>query len=374
MSTETSAQVTALAKPGVQKLHPYQAGKPIEELERELGIKGAVKLASNENPLGISPVARQAVEKELVNGARYPDGNGYYLKRRLAEKLLVSEAQLTLGNGSNDILELVARAFLTPEHNAVISQHAFIVYKLAVTEQQSELREVPAVDWGHDLLAMATAVDENTRVMYIANPNNPTGTWSGLAEIEQLLDTVPDTVIVVVDEAYFEYVDKMDYQSALTLLPDHPNLIVTRTFSKAYGLAALRAGYAVSHPAVANLLNRLRQPFNVNSLALAAAEAVLDDEQYLKKSVEVNHQGYAQLSAGFDGLGLHYVPSAGTFIAVEIENAAEVYQLLLKEGVIVRPVDIYGMPGHLRISIGLFEENRRCLDAMARVLSRGGQH
>ena len=371
-----SLDAKALAKPGVLQLQPYQPGKPVEELERELGVRDAVKLASNENPLGMSESAKQAVVKELAKGTRYPDGNGFYLKRRLAEKLSteklsITQDQLTLGNGSNDILELIARAFVGAEHNAVMSQHGFIVYNLVIVEQEAELRVVPAKNWGHDLEAMAAAVDEQTRVMFIANPNNPTGTWLGIAEIEALLNRVPDTVIVVVDEAYFEYVDKPEYHSALSLLEKHPNLIVARTFSKAYGLASLRIGYSVSHPDIADLLNRLRQPFNVNSLALAAAEAVLADNEYMQNSVEINNQGYTQLTKGFDKLGLSYIPSAGNFIAVAVPNADEVYQALLMQGVIVCSVGIYEMPDHLRVSIGRPDENQRCLDALARVLDDG---
>jgi histidinol-phosphate aminotransferase len=368
MSNDIHAQLLALAKSGVQQLQPYQPGKPVEELERELGIEGAVKLASNENPLGISEVAKGAAIQSLAEGARYPDGSGYYLKRRLASQLQVDTTQLTLGNGSNDILELVARAFLSSEHNAVISQHAFVVYKLAITEQQAEMREIPARNWGHDLAAMAAAVDENTRVMYVANPNNPTGTWNSFDEIKTLLDSVPASVIVVIDEAYFEYVDKPEYASALALVSQYPNLIVTRTFSKAYGLAALRTGYSVSHPAVADLLNRLRQPFNVNSAALAAADAVLQDQDYLQRSIEINRVGYEQLAAGFDALSLPYIPSAGNFIAVEVGDAPAVYQELLKQGVIVRPVGLYDMPQHLRVSIGLPEENERCLAALKNII------
>lgn len=358
----------ALALPGIRQLQPYQPGKPVEELERELGIEGAIKLASNENPLGMSELAKQAIVQALAEGSRYPDGSGFYLKRRLVELLSINEDQLVLGNGSNDVLELLARTFLEPCHNAVVSQHAFVMYNLIVTAQGADVRTVPALNWGHDLNAMAAAVDKNTRLMFIANPNNPTGTWVSLADIETLLETLPVTVIVVLDEAYFEYVDLPEYGSALTLLSRYPNLVVTRTFSKAYGLASLRAGYSVSHPDIAGLLNRLRQPFNVNSLALVAAEAILDDSEYLANSIAVNQQGYEQLTTGFEKLGLEYIASAGNFIAVEVPNTLEVYQALLQKGVIVRPIGIYEMPNHLRISIGRPDENQRCLDALARIL------
>jgi len=367
-----SMDLKSLALPGVQHLQPYQGGKPVEELERELGIAGAIKLASNENPLGLSPLARSAIDRVLTEGARYPDGNGYYLKSALAERLGVNSNQLTLGNGSNDVLELLARGFLGAQHNAVISEHAFVVYQLAITAQNARAVIVPAKNWGHDLASMAEAVDEHTRLLFIANPNNPTGTWVPLAEVETLLNRLPEHVLVVLDEAYFEYVDEPGYGSALTLLDRYPNLVVTRTFSKAYGLASLRVGYAVSHPDVADILNRLRQPFNVNGLALAAARAVLDDDEYLQKSIELNRRGYEQLTAGFEALGLDYIPSAGNFVAVQVPGDAEsLYQALLHRGVIVRPIGLYGLPNHLRVSIGLPEENRRFLDTLADLLNDG---
>ena len=366
----------SLALPGVQHLKPYQGGKPIEELERELGIQGAIKLASNENPLGLSSVARKAIEATLVDGARYPDGNGFYLKCKLAEKYAVNPDQLTLGNGSNDVLDLLARGFLGAEHNAVFSQHAFVVYQLAVTAQGASSIVVPAQNWGHDLLAMADAVDDDTRLIFIANPNNPTGTWVGLGEIEDLMAKVPEQVLVVIDEAYYEYASNKyegqpEYGSAVALQSRYPNLVVTRTFSKAYGLASLRVGYGISHPDVADILNRIRQPFNINSMALAAAVAVLDDKDYLNQSVEINQQGYQQLTFGFNQLGLSFIPSAGNFVAVEVPDALVLYQKLLERGVIVRPIGLYDMPNHLRISIGLPEENQRFLDALTELLKLG---
>lgn len=367
-----SVDLKGLALPGVQHLQPYQGGKPVEELERELGISGAIKLASNENPLGLSAAARAAIEKALKDGARYPDGNGFYLKSKLAARLGVDAKQITLGNGSNDVLELLARGFLGAQHNAVVSEHAFIVYQLAITAQNAKAVIVPARNWGHDLAAMAEVVDENTRLLFVANPNNPTGTWATFDEIEDLLQRVPGHVLVVLDEAYCEYVTEANYGSGLTLIDRYPNLVVTRTFSKAYGLAALRVGYAVSHPDVADILNRLRQPFNVNGLALAAAQAVLDDADYLQKSIELNRKGYEQLTAGFEQLGLAYIPSAGNFVAVQIPgDAAAMYQALLRKGVIVRPIALYGMPNHLRVSIGLPEENSRFLDALGQLLNDG---
>ena len=362
----------SLALPGVQHLKPYQGGKPIEELERELGIQGAIKLASNENPLGLSPVARKAIEATLIDGARYPDGNGYYLKCKLSEKLGVSPNQLTLGNGSNDVLDLLARGFLNAEHSAIFSQHAFVVYQLAVTAQGAASIIVPAKNWSHDLESMASAIDSHTRLMFIANPNNPTGTWVALNEIDTLMTKVPEHVIVVVDEAYFEYADMPGYDSALSLMGQFPNLVITRTFSKAYGLASLRVGYAISHPDVADILNRIRQPFNINSMALAAALAILDDQDYLDRSIDINRRGYQQLVNGFEKLGLSFIPSAGNFIAVEIPGDTQgMYQRLLEQGVIVRPISLYEMPNHLRISIGLPEENQRFIDVLGGLLDSG---
>ncbi len=368
-----STDFKQLVQPGLHQLLPYEPGKPIDELKRELGIDDIIKLASNENPLGPSRLATQAIAAAGADLARYPDGSGYRLKHKLAERLGVAAGQITLGNGSNDVLELLARTLLGPGVNAVVSDHAFVVYQLAVTAQQAELRSAPARDWGHDLDAMAALVDDDTRLVFIANPNNPTGTWLSRAEIEAFMARMPASVTVVLDEAYEEYVDKPDYGSGLDLLPRYPNLVITRTFSKAYGLAALRIGFGVSHPDLADYLNRLRQPFNANSLALAAAEAVLDDAAYLQESITVNAAGMVQMENGFKRLGLEYIPSAGNFVAVAIPGrAAEINRRLLAEGVIVRPVAGYGMPDHLRVSIGLESENRRFLETLERLLANGG--
>jgi histidinol-phosphate aminotransferase len=360
----------ALAMSGVRGLSPYQPGKPVEELERELGITDIIKLASNENPLGTPDSARLAIEVALPRLALYPDGSAYTLKQKLAGVLGVNAAQLTVGNGSNELLELIARVFLSPENNAVVSEHAFIVYPLAVKALGAELRVAKARDFGHDLDRMAARVDANTRLVFIANPNNPTGDWLAGDEIERFLKMMPEHVIVVLDEAYHEYVEKPDYRSGLSMLSRFPNLVVTRTFSKAYGLAGLRVGYAVSHPALADLLNRLREPFNVNALALAAAEAVLDDSDYLARSLEINRAGMTQLETGLRELALAFIPSAGNFIAVDVAQPAQpVYEALLQEGIIVRPVGVYNMPTWLRVSVGLPEQNTRFLSACKKVLA-----
>jgi histidinol-phosphate aminotransferase len=367
-----SGRFDVLATEGVRSLSPYEPGKPIEELERELGLTGIVKLASNESPLGPSPRALDAARAALPDIARYPDGNGFRLKAALAERLCVSPTQITLGNGSNDVLEFVARVFAGPGDEVIYSQHAFAVYPLATRAVGATGVAVPARDHGHDLDAMARAVTQRTRVVFIANPNNPTGTWVDGNALATFLSGLPEHVIAVVDEAYCEYVAEEGYPDCTRWLADRPNLVVTRTFSKAYGLAGLRVGYAVSHPELADLLNRVRQPFNVNSVALAAAEAALADGEHLARAVELNREGLAWLTAELERMGLPYIPSIGNFVSLELPGeAAPVYQALLREGVIVRPVAGYGLPRHLRASIGLPAENRCFVEALERVLDTG---
>lgn len=362
--------IADLAVFGVQKLSPYQPGKPVAELERELGITNIVKLASNENPLGAPTSAVTAMQAVLSDIALYPDGSAFDLKAALAKNLSVATNQITVGNGSNELLDLVARVFLSSENNAVISQYAFLVYSIAVQSVGAELRVAEAKDFGHDLAAMAKLVDKNTRIIFIANPNNPTGTCLSISAIEHFIQSIPGDVIVVLDEAYHEYVTQVGYASGLTLLDRFPNLIVTRTFSKAYGLAGLRVGYCISSTVIADLLNRLREPFNVNALALAAAETVLHDAKYLQNSVETNSTGMKQLEDGLQALGLRFIPSAGNFIAVDFSrDAAFLYQAFLQEGIIVRPIAVYGMPTWLRVSIGLPEQNTRFLNSCRKVLS-----
>jgi len=366
----------ALAAPGVRTLQPYQPGKPESELRREYGLSHIVKLASNENPLGPSPRALAAVREALGDLARYPDGNGFELKAALSAKLGLSMAMLTLGNGSNDVLELAARAFLTPEHEAVFSEHAFAVYPLVTQAIGATARVAKAnppdhaMPYGHDLAAMRSSISDRTRIVFVANPNNPTGTWLKTAELEEFLSSVPKSVIVVVDEAYGEYVEaEADCPNALRWHDRFPNLIVTRTFSKAYGLAGLRVGYAVSHPQIADLLNRVREPFNVNSLALVAAAAALDDVSHLERGRAINRAGMRQLQDACRQLGLNWLPSVGNFLCVEVGRPGrEVFLELLKQGVIVRPVDNYGLPRFLRISIGTEAENARLIEVLNAVL------
>ncbi|MFT7680688.1 MAG: histidinol-phosphate aminotransferase [Moritella dasanensis] len=365
-----SCDFFALANTGVQGLHPYQAGKPTDELERELGLTNIVKLASNENPLGVGELVKAALEKELAGITRYPDANGFYLKQALADKYDLAPAQFTLGNGSNDVLELIARSFVTPEHEVIFAQHAFVVYPLVTQAIGATGVAVPAKDWGHDLPAMLAAITERTRLIFIANPNNPTGTFLTAEALYQFLSNVPKDVIVVLDEAYFEYVDKELQAPSITWLTEFSNLIITRTFSKAYGLAGLRVGYSISHPDIADILNRVRQPFNCNSFALAAAEAALSDHDFLTASVVLNNQQRTVLETFFSEQGIGYIPSKGNFITMELtQDPAAVYQALLHKGVIVRPVAGYGLTKHLRVSIGTELENETFMQALLTVLA-----
>ncbi|MBT0961938.1 histidinol-phosphate transaminase [Denitromonas iodatirespirans] len=354
----------------IRAISPYQPGKPISELARDMGLVEAsiVKLASNENPLGISPKAKEAIARAVQDLARYPDGNGFELKAALSERTGVPMSGIVLGNGSNDVLELVARTFLTPGAEAVLSQHAFAVYPLATMAVGAKPVVVPAKDFGHDLDAMAAAVTDKTGVVFIANPNNPTGSFLPGDRLQAFLEKMPERVLVVLDEAYTEYLPDADRYDAIGWLTRFPNLLVTRTFSKAYGLAGLRVGYGLGDAGVVDLLNRVRQPFNVNSLALAAATAALGDEEFLAKSAALNQRGMNQLTRAFEAMSLSWLPSWGNFVTVKVGDGDTVYRALLAEGVIVRPIASYGMPEWLRVSIGLPEENARFIDALKRVL------
>jgi histidinol-phosphate aminotransferase len=358
-----------LAAPGLAGLYPYVPGKPISELERELGIQGSIKLASNENPLGAGSKAKEAALRALMDLGRYPDGGGFELRRALALRHGVSPECITLGNGSNDVLDLVARTFLKPGVESVYSDHAFAVYALSTQAVGATARVAEAQDYGHELESMHALVNGRTRVVWIANPNNPTGTWLRAEPLRDFLGSLPSGCIAVVDEAYTEYVSEPEYPDATRWLGELPNLIVTRTFSKVHGLAALRVGYGISDPAIAELLNRVRQPFNVNSLAQAAAVAALDDAEHVRVSVELNRAGMQQIIAGCERLGLAYIPSVANFLTIDVGRcAAPVEAALLREGVIVRPVASYNLPSHLRVSVGLESENARLLAALERVL------
>lgn len=356
--------------PHVRAIAPYQPGKPISELARELGLHEAdiIKLASNENPLGPSPRALAAAEAALHDIALYPDGAGYALKAALSSKIGVSSNQIVLGNGSNDVLDMTARAFLSPGASAVYTQHAFAVYPIATQTVGASGIEVPAVNYGHDLAAMREAIRDDTRVVWIANPNNPSGTFLPWVEIEAFLREVPPHVLVVLDEAYGEYLPPEDRSDTVAWLARFPNLLITRTFSKAYGLAGLRVGYGLGDAAVIDLLNRVRHPFNVNGVALAAAEAALDDTDFVARSFALNRAGMMQLTQGLDALGLTHVASKGNFLLVKVGDAARVNTALLQRGVIVRPVANYGLPEFLRVSVGLAGQNTRFLEALKAAL------
>ncbi len=348
----------------------------MEDLERELGLRDILKLASNENPLGPSPHAIKAILDAAPNVSIYPDGHAYLLRRALAEFHDIADESITLGNGSNDVLDLIARVFLTPEYSALISDHAFAMYRISTLAAGAHLQIAPArpmtdaMPYGHDLAAMKGLVTSRTRVIFIANPNNPTGTWVGSEELEAFIQSVPDDVIVVLDEAYAEYADQDDYPDAIRWIQRYPNLVVTRTFSKIHALAGLRVGYAISRPEIAGLLNRVRHPFNVNSLAQAAAIAALEDEAHVKNSQKINKIGLEQLRQACEHRALSYLPSVANFLCIDINRPAlPVYKALLHEGVIVRPVANYGLGNFLRVTIGREKQNQCFLLALDKVLA-----
>lgn len=354
----------------IKSLIPYPPGKPIEELERELGISGSVKLASNENPLGPSPLAVEAIKKTCGQINLYPDGGGFYLKERLSGLLNVSPKNIILGNGSNEIIEILVRTFLGVGDQAVMADQAFIVYSLITQAAGGEVIAVPLKDYTHDLEAMGQAVTAKTHLLFIANPNNPTGTAVGVSALKKLLEGFPKDVLVVLDEAYCEYVGRDDYPDSVKLLDGHKNIVILRTFSKIYGLAGVRVGYGIASEEVIDYMNRVRQPFNVNSLAQAAALAALSDEGHVRKSIESNNLGKKYLYASFEEMGLSYVRTEGNFILVEVGNGADVYNQLLKEGVIVRPMAGYKFPSHIRVTIGKKGENERFIASLKKVLNK----
>ena len=359
-----------IAQSGLQNLSPYKPGKPIEELERETGRGDLVKLASNENPLGPPRRVLAAISKEHGNLARYPDGGAFYLKQKLSERLGVAPEMITLGNGSNDVLEMLARAFLGPGTEAIVPKHCFIVYPLLTKALGADLVEIQTINFQPDLDRTLKSISEKTRMIFLANPNNPTGTWISKQEFIPFMNNLPSSILVVLDEAYYEYVNSQHYPDGIDLQRDYENLIVTRTFSKAYGLAGLRIGYSVSNPEIADLMNRIRQPFNVNSLSLVAASLALDEIDFLTESISINNDGMKFLEQTFSRLDLQYIPSAGNFLTVDLgQNALPIYELLLQKGIIVRPIKVYGLPNHLRVSIGLPHENERFSAALAGVLN-----
>jgi histidinol-phosphate aminotransferase len=366
----SSCDLSYLAPDYIRAIAPYQGGKPIAELAREMGLRveDIVKLASNENPLGISPKADYAIQEALLDIARYPDGNSFALREAVSKKFNVAPTQIVFGNGSNDILELAARAFLTADYGTIYSQHAFAVYPLVTQATGATGVVVPAKNFGHDLPAMLAAVTAKTRMIFVANPNNPTGTLLGKSELLAFLRQVPKNVLVVLDEAYDEYLSAANKSEAINWLGEFENLIISRTFSKAYGLAGLRIGFGLCHASIADMMNRVRQPFNVNSIAQAAAVASLADDDFVARSYALNQAGMAQLTQGFNKLGLEYIPSFANFVSFAVKNAATVNLKLLQNGVIVRPIANYEMPDYLRVSIGLFSENVRFLEVLEQIL------
>ncbi len=360
--------MSAPVNPHIARLSPYQPGRPIDEVARELGLEQVVKLASNENPRGPAPAVRERIQGAMGELSRYPDANGHALKRRLAIHHDLEPHRITLGNGSNDVLELAAKLTLGPGTEGIMSAHGFIVYKLAIIGCGATLVTVPAKAYGCDLAAMLERVTDATRIVFIANPNNPTGTSVGEAELTDFLDRLPPRVWAVLDEAYAEYVHAPDHPDGRALLERYPNLIVTRTFSKIHALAGLRIGYALSSAEAADLMNRARQPFNVSSLGLAAAEAALDETAFVAESSALNRDGLAALEAGLRQLGYPPLPSAGNFLCVDLRRDAQpVFEALLRSGVIVRGIREYGLPNHIRVSVGLPAENQRFLEALEQV-------
>jgi len=340
----------------IKSITPYVPGKPLEELERELGISGSIKLASNENPLGPSPKAVAAVKKALDGLNRYPDGSGFYLSQALAKKCEIDIAQIILGNGSNELIELVVRTFVQPGDEIISADPSFVVYKMITQAAGGTNVVVPCKDMRHDLDAMAEKITPRTKIVFIANPNNPTGTMNTRVEMDRFMERVPDHVIVAVDEAYFEYVTHADYPDSLEYLRTGKNMLALRTFSKIYGLAGLRIGYGITTPEIAELMNKVRQPFNTNSLAQIGALAALADRKHVEKSIAVNNEGKQFLYAAFQQLGISYYPTETNFIFFEAKSdGRELYNALLKQGVIIRPMG----GNRLRVTIGLPEENKR---------------
>ena len=360
-----------LVNKGIDGLSPYEPGKPIEDLERELGIKNAVKLASNENPVGPSPKIIDSIEKIVKETHRYPDGNATRLKAKISRKFNILENQVTVGNGSNDIIEFVARSFLGPNDSAVYSEHAFAVYPLVVRAVGAMGIEVPAKNFSHDLEAMLDSIEENTKLIFIANPNNPTGSFIQQSELLNFLEKVPEEIIVLLDQAYFEYSSFETSDLEFDVLERFPNLVISRSFSKAYGLAGFRVGYSVSSIEIADYLNRVRQPFNANSLALYAAEIALDDDQFIKKCLELNFEQKQILFNGLQASGFECLPSRANFISFDCgEDSNDAFNKLLLEGVIVRSLRVYKMPNFLRVSVGLPEENLTFLEKIKSTLSK----
>ena len=362
--------MTLPINPNLAGIPTYQPGRPIEEVARELGLPAAhiIKLASNENPLGPSPAALAAMENVLRNLHLYPDGNAFYLKRRLAEKLGVSPENLILGNGSNEIIEFAGHALIAPGTEVVVSQYCFAVYPIVTQLFGGVLVTVPARDFGHDLPAMARAITPRTRIVFAANPNNPTGTFAPAVDVMRLVNEAPPDVLLAMDEAYVEFLDEPCDLLPLVRSGQKPNLLLMRTFSKIYGLAGLRLGYGIGHPELIAALEKVRQPFNINALAQAGALAALDDTEHAARTRQNNKAGMKYFEAAFRGLGLRCIPSAANFVLVRVGEGARVSEELQKLGVITRPMAGYQLPEWIRITVGTAAENERCLAGLRKVL------
>jgi len=364
-----SCDFPLLANEYIRNLTPYQPGKPIEELERELGITSAIKLASNENALGASPLAREAAQTALLESHLYPDGSCFELKKTLSQFLKINSNQLTIGNGSENILEIIVKAYLSKGDAAIVSQYAFLTISLLIKSYGGDIQWAEENDHKQSIQNIIAAITPKTRIIFIVNPNNPTGTYLSADELHLLLESIPATILVVIDEAYFEYIKQPDYPMTLSLLPRYPNLIITRTFSKVYGLAALRLGYAISSATIADILNRARLPFNVNRIAAMAAIAGLQDQNHIQKSIEMNFQGMEQVTTTLRSMKVQFIPSIGNFMMIHVQQNAElIYQKLLQQGIIVRPLFAYHLPHYLRVTIGTTAQNERFLSAFSQII------
>lgn len=363
--------ISKLIRQNLTDIMPYQPGKPIEELQREFGIKDVIKLASNENPLGASPRAVLFMKKALNNLNRYPDGNGFYLKKKLSEKLGVTDSNLIIGNGSDEIIILATRAFLDPQDEAIIADPTFLIYKIAAKVQDARVKFVPLKDFRYDLVAMKMAITDRTKLIFIANPDNPTGTYATKAEVDAFMEGLPEDVIVFFDEAYFEFACGLkDYPDTLKYL-NKSNVIITRSFSKVYGLSGIRVGYGISNTELTEYMNRIRDPFNVNSLAQVAAVAALDDVSFLKRTLKVTQEGKQFLYKAFNQMGLFYIPSATNFILVDIkQDSSKIFYDMLKEGVIIRDMKAWHLDTFIRVTVGTMRENKRFIDVLKKVLTQ----
>ena len=358
---------------GVLELKPYEPGKPIEETQKEVGLDNIIKLASNENPLGISPKALKAISS-ATDLNRYPDGNATQFKEKVASEYNVKPSMVTVGNGSNDIIEFIAKCFLSSGDTAIFSQHGFAIYPLAIKASGAEPIKVEAKNWGHDLDGIADSVKENTKAIFLATPNNPTGTVLSVNELKTFLEKIPSNIIVLVDQAYFEYIEDEQYKVPFELINEFSNLVISRSFSKAHGLAAFRLGFSISSEEIADFLNRVRQPFNANSLALIAGVEALNDKKHISESVDINKKGLALAEEFFEKLGFDFIKSYGNFISFDSKmDSDKSFEYFLSKGIILRSLKVYEMPNHLRVSIGTENEMQQffsTLEDYAKFLSK----